>query len=347
MPVLVFIHGGAFTQGSAAKPTYDGTRFAKDGVIQVNIAYRLNGLGFLPAEELEEEYGYIGNTGVLDQIAGLEWVKENIGYFGGDPDNITVSGESAGSFSVSNLILSPLAEGLFDKAIMESGNLLGQPLAAPLSNGKTSQALENAERLMESLGAETFVDMLDADADDIASESNFEMNIIHPSDQAFFPVFDGVIIPENPYSALQNGDYNGVDILAGYNTDEGTLFVDEGISEQDYISLVENIFGGNAPAVLERYPVDEEHTATDRARFMMKMGLRMGSDVLRTSSAPTATTRTCTILITAYPPLTRRASVRCTRWNYISYSTPSPPRYCSAMRTGRLLTKCITGGSIL
>lgn len=278
-PVLVFIHGGAFTQGSASKSMYDGTRFVQDGVVQVNISYRLNGLGFLTSEELEDETGYIGNAGMLDQIAGLRWVQENIERFGGDPNNVTISGESAGSFSVSNLILSPLAEGLFHKAIMESGNVLGQPLVAPLSNGDKSQALGNAERLMESLEATSLDDMRKADALAIAENSNFVMDIIHPSDTAFFPVFDGVVLPENPYQALADGAYNSVDILGGYNTDEGTLFVEEGISEQDYVDLVEAIFGENAPAVLERYPVDEANSATDRARFMMKMGLRAGTDV--------------------------------------------------------------------
>lgn len=277
-PVLVFIHGGAFTQGSASKPMYDGTRFAQDGVVQVNLSYRLNGLGLFASPELAEEGGFVGNAAVLDQIAGLTWVKENIERFGGDPGNITVSGESAGAFSVSNLILSPLADGLFQKAIMESGNVLGQSLVAPLSSGDEGQALANAERLMEGLGAASLQDMREADAHEIAALSDFEMNIVQPSDKAFFPVFDGTVLPENPYGALMSGAYNGVDILGGYNADEGTLFVEEGIGEQEYADLAEHVFGDEAAAVLERYPVDAENTATDRARFIMEMGLRMGTD---------------------------------------------------------------------
>lgn len=279
MPVLVFIHGGAFTQGSASKPLYNGTRFAQDGVVQVNLAYRLNALGFMPTPELEEEYKTTGNVGVLDQIAGLKWVKENIEAFGGDPDNITICGESAGSWSVSNMILSPMSEGLFKKAIMESGTVLGTPITSPLSNGSMEQAKENRARLMDALKVKNLEELRSVDAHEIAVESNFEMDMTNPSNKAFFPVFDGKILPKDPYAALNSGQYNKVDILAGYNTDEGTLFIKDGISEQVYTEFVERIFGDNAQKVLERYPVDKNNTPTDRARFIIKMGMRMGGDV--------------------------------------------------------------------
>ncbi len=279
MPVLVFIHGGAFTQGSPAKTTYDGTRFAQDGVVQVNIAYRLNALGFMPSEEITEEYGNFGNNGVLDQIQALTWVKENIEQFGGDPQNITICGESAGAFSVSNLMLSPKAEGLFQKAIIESGTTVSQAVTAPFCDGTTTQALGNAQRLMDSLNVESIEELRQAGAQEVADASAFSLDMLHPSRQAFFPVFDGDILPEDPLAAIENGAFNKVKLLVGYNTDEGSIFIDESMTEQQYDEFLENLFPKSAGKVQERYPVDEQHTPADRARNIVKMGFRMGGDL--------------------------------------------------------------------
>ncbi len=279
LPVYVFIHGGAYVSGSPSDPLYNGTVFAKDGIIQVNITYRMNALGFLTSQELQETYGSSGNMGTLDQIAALEWVKENIAAFGGDPNNITIGGESAGSFSVSNLIQSPLAKGLFQRAILESGNLLGQPLTMPLASGDTEQAYDLSQRFMEEVGAETVEDLRKMDAQAIAEASLFSMNVIEPFPYCFWPVFDGVVIPEDPYAAVVEGSINDVDILAGFNTDEGEGFVPEGISEEQYTGYVRSIFGDNADAVLERFPVNAEFTPTARARDIFKVSLRVGTEV--------------------------------------------------------------------
>jgi para-nitrobenzyl esterase len=126
-PVLVWIHGGALTRGSGATPTYDGTNFAKQGVVLVTINYRLGPLGYLAHPELTSESPQhaSGNYGVLDQIAALKWVQKNIAAFGGDPNNVTIFGESAGSWSVNVLVAAPLAKGLFQRAIGESGSTFG------------------------------------------------------------------------------------------------------------------------------------------------------------------------------------------------------------------------------
>lgn len=279
LPVFVFIHGGAFATGGANMDLYDGTRFARDGVIQINLAYRLNALGFLASKEMEEKYGYIGNAGILDQIAGLKWIQENIEQFGGDPHNITICGESAGAFSVSNLIMSPLAEGLFNKAIMESGNLLGQQMIAPLACGDLNQAMLTSKLFMESIGAETIADLQEIDAKILAEASAFSTDVTNPSVTNFWPVFDGKTLPKNPYKALLDGNYNKVDIIAGFNTDEGSIFVPGGIDEGTYKEYVKVVFGQKADKVLERFPVDENHTPTDRARYLILNGLRFGSDV--------------------------------------------------------------------
>lgn len=279
LPVYVFIHGGAYVSGSPSEPLYDGTAFAKDGIIQVNVTYRMNALGFLPLKEAETTYGSLGNTGTLDQIAALKWVQENIEAFGGDPQKITIGGESAGSFSTSNLIESPLAKGLFQRAILESGNLLGQSITMPLATGNKEQAYQLGEDFMKEIGANSLEDLRKMDAQTIAEKSLFSKNVIEPYPYAMWPVFDGVVIPENPYAAIINGATNDVDILAGFNTDEGEGFVPEGITLEQYTHYVTSIFGEKAAAVLARFPVDEDHSPTDRAREIFKVGLRVGSEV--------------------------------------------------------------------
>lgn len=279
LPVYVFIHGGAYVSGSPSDPLYDGTAFAKDGIIQVNISYRMSALGFLATKEGEETYGTLGNMGTLDQIEALKWIKENIASFGGDPENITIGGESAGSFSVSNLMESPLTKGLFNRAILESGNLLGQSIIMPLSTGDKEQAYDLSRRFMESVGAKTLQDLRNMDAQAIVEASIFSMNIIEPAPYCMWPVFDGKVTFENPYAAVVNGSINDVDILAGFNTDEGESFVPEGVTEQQYIDFVNRIFGEKAGEVLARFPVDESHTPTDRAREIFKVGLRVGTEV--------------------------------------------------------------------
>lgn len=279
LPVFIWIHGGAFANGSPAKPTYEGSSFAKSGIIQINVTYRLNALGFFGSKDLVKENGVQGNLGLLDQIAALKWVKENIKKFGGDPENITIGGESAGAFSVSNLMVSPLSKGLFQRAILESGNILGQPVVMPYASGDQVQADELADRFMASLEADSIDGLRKMDAAKIAKASKFNGDITKPAPYSFWPVFDGKALPENPYKAVKTGDMQKVDILTGYNTDEGSMFVPAGITAGAYHIFLERIFKEDAGKVLERFPVDSNHTATQRARQIFTMALRMGNDI--------------------------------------------------------------------
>lgn len=273
-PVLIFIHGGAYAQGSPSYPKYDGTAFAQDGIIQVNIAYRLNALGFVNDTSMGESGG---NLGTLDQIVALQWVHDNIAAFGGDPERVTICGESAGAFSVSAMMFSPKAKGLFQRAILQSGNLLSQPIIMPGASGSDIQSRETTKAFLQSLGYDSLETLKSADGQLLADASGFSMDLTAPLPYSFFPAFNGSILPENPYRALRSGDLNSVDIITGCNTDEGSIFIPDGQTEKDYRAFVSMIFDRDASKVLTRFPVDTRHTATQRMRQIVQYGYVMGS----------------------------------------------------------------------
>ncbi len=279
LPVLVYIHGGGFSDGSPAKFVFDGSHFARDGVIQVNLGYRLGALGFMAFEKIEKEHGFLGNCGLLDQLAALHWVQENIHFFGGDKNCVTLSGESAGSFSVSSLLLSPYAKGLFHRAILESGNILGQPILAPEAAGGRRQAIVNSQAYAAAMQRKSLPGMQTIDARALVRGCAFQANMLEAPRYNFWPVFDGKLLPENPYDALQNAPINEVDILCGYNAEEGTFFISRNATEEDYIRLCQRIFGAKSYEVLRHFPTNKEYSAAKRARDLIEMGLRFGSDV--------------------------------------------------------------------
>ncbi len=279
LPVLVYIHGGGFSEGSPAKPVFDGTHFAENGVVQVNISYRLGALGFMAFEKVEAEHGFLGNLGLLDQIAALRWIQENIAFFGGNPACVTICGESAGAFSVSSLILSPLAKGLFHRAIMQSGNILGQPILAPMNPGCRGTALLQSRSYAASFRCSSLSGLRKLDAKLLSRGCAFKDNLLTPPRYNFWPVFDGRLLPENPYAALTRGPINEVDILAGFNSDEGTLFIPKNTTEEDYLQLCLRVFGANGGEVAAHFACCTGHTPASRARELIQMGLRFGSDV--------------------------------------------------------------------
>jgi para-nitrobenzyl esterase len=222
-PVLVWIHGGGFVNGSGAVSGYDGTRFARDGVVCVTINYRLGVDGFLLID------GTPANRGLLDQIAALRWVRENIAAFGGDPDTVTIAGESAGAMSVTTLLSMPAAEGLFHRAIAQSG--AGQHVLSPQTAAKVTAAL--AEQLGVPPTAEGFsgvgIDEL------VAGQRALAATIAATPDPAKWgeitrnlmmlePVVDGAVVPALPLERLQQGVSSGIDVLIGSNADEHALF---------------------------------------------------------------------------------------------------------------------------
>ncbi len=247
-PVMVYIHGGAFTLGSASDPWYDGTSFAtRHNIVVVSINYRLGILGFVSLKDLAgADAGYTGNCGLLDQIAALRWVRENISAFGGDPDQVTVMGESAGAMSIGALLGMPAAQGLFRRAILQSGaagNLATRP-----------QATKVAQALLAKLDLET--SQLSALADvplETLLKIQPELGREFGGVQAFSPLIDGETLPQHPLAMIAQGSAADVAILAGTNRDEWRLFaMMSGGSKVDEGQL-KRIFGDAAQQALATY----------------------------------------------------------------------------------------------
>jgi para-nitrobenzyl esterase len=273
LPVYVFIHGGGYGAGTGNEKTFDGTSFAQNGVVTVTFNYRISTLGFFVSQETYNQYGTTGNWGLLDQIKALEWVRDNIAAFGGDPNQVTVGGESAGSWSVSALILSPLAKGLFRSAIMESGTILGLRSYLP-SRGNLEKAIEASQAFFDIFGAsdtaEGLKELRQVDADILNYLSPFATNRTLQQ-QAFFylPVLDGKVLPEAPVTALKEGNYNKVNLLIGVNHDEGSLFAPAAIDNASYKTLAVRMIGKDYAAFMERFPIDENNTVAQRARELI------------------------------------------------------------------------------
>jgi para-nitrobenzyl esterase len=224
LPVMVWIHGGAFVNGSGAVTQYTGDRFARDGVVCVTINYRLGCDGFLLLDDATP------NRGLLDQIAALEWVRENIAAFGGDPDNVTIFGESAGAMSVTTLLSMPRAAGLFRRAIPASG--AGHHVLPPETARLVTAEL--AQRLGLAPTREDFaavpVDRLAAaqmqlSADILLDPDPGRWREIPGNLMAYEPVVDGEILPARPIDGIAGGSGRGVDLLVGTNRDEHRLFL--------------------------------------------------------------------------------------------------------------------------
>jgi para-nitrobenzyl esterase len=223
-PVMVWIHGGAFSNGNSALPMYDGHAFARDGVVLVSINYRLGVEGFALLPDAP------ANRGLLDQVAALEWVRDNIAAFGGDPANVTIFGESAGAMSVATLLGMPMARGLYKQAIAQSGaaQVGASPQDARLVTAELSAVLgfeATAANLAavppeKAIAAQATVRDAMALAPDPA---RYGATVVAHS-MAFIPVVDGDVLPVHPLAALQNGHGRDVPLLAGTNTEEFRLF---------------------------------------------------------------------------------------------------------------------------
>jgi para-nitrobenzyl esterase len=209
-PVMMWIYGGGFTGGSGGLTWYDGENLASKGPVIVTMNYRLGSLGFFAHPELAKESGHnaSGNYGMMDAIAALQWIKRNISAFGGDPNNVTIAGESAGAMMVGALVGSPLAKGLFNRAIAQSGGYMGLTMGR-MTPGQTAQA--NGVKTMEALGVKTLAELRAKPLNELTGLSAGGL------------IVDGHVIPEDLSLTFMNGKQNVVDVLTGSNKDEANF----------------------------------------------------------------------------------------------------------------------------
>ena len=221
LAVFVYIHGGAYTEGSGAIDVYDGENLAKKGIIVVTINYRLGVLGFLAHPELtaESPHHVSGNYGILDQMAALEWIRKNIAAFGGDPSRVAIAGQSAGAGSVNSLILMPQAAGLFHRAITESGTRYSNSF---LGMQTMEQAEEQGVEFAESKGASTLAELRAMSAEElIARDPDAPW-------QRFGPVIDGYYQPGDMMTVFAEGKQNDTPFINGFNAGETRYMGDRG-----------------------------------------------------------------------------------------------------------------------
>ncbi|MEW6553994.1 MAG: carboxylesterase/lipase family protein [Actinomycetota bacterium] len=277
LPVMVWIHGGAFRSGSGSLAIYDGHNLAEKDVVVVTINYRLGALGLMahPLLSEESEHGVSGNYGLLDQVAALEWVRDNIDVLGGDPDNVTVFGESAGGMSILDLMVSPLAEGLFDRAIVESGPMLD--LGLPINEFPTlEEAEKTGEEISRELGCDEEEDELAAlrevSPDELLAASSGENEFFSPINLS--PNVDGYLLPEVPSEAFAAGGQHAVPLLTGVNANEGTIFLPD-VTLNQYQLMGNYLYGEYATEVEALYPAQTEtevKAAMDRLITEMGFG---------------------------------------------------------------------------
>ncbi len=255
-PVLFWIHGGGFVVGSGSEPRYDGTKLAERGVVVVTVNHRLNALGYLAHPALTAEAGSSGNYAMLDLIAALQWVKHNIAAFGGDPERVTIAGESAGSMACSVLMCSPLAEGLFAGVIGQSGGLLATPVESLMT---LPEAEAHGLAFAKKLGVAT--------AEELRFVSAYDILDAAPG-LGYRPIIDGHVLTEHPREIFAKGLHHDVPMLAGWNRDEGFNFnvSNWGDGKKGVAHWLNAHFGKHAKDAQARYAVASAKQAKQSAR---------------------------------------------------------------------------------
>jgi para-nitrobenzyl esterase len=285
LPVMVWIYGGGFVNGGSSPAVYSGHKFAENGVVLVSFNYRLGRFGFFAFPELTKENadGMLGNYGFMDQIAALQWVKRNIAAFGGDPSNVTIFGESAGGFSVHALLMSPLAEGLFSKAIIESGggrtNLGGlRYLSTALPHGPASaetSGIAFAEKMgIHGVDKQALSALRNLSADQVCNK----LNMASMNDDTYSgPMIDGKVVVGDPLSVYLSGASAAVPLMVGANsmdigfsfaTSKEALFAPFGPLKDQAMAAYDPSGSGDLHAV--GYEVGEDRFMIEPARFVAR-----------------------------------------------------------------------------
>lgn len=275
-PVFVWIHGGAFTEGSGEVAVYDGAELARKGLVVITINYRLGVFGFLAHPELTKESGRnaSGNYGLLDVVAALEWARKNIAAFGGDPQRVTIAGQSAGAFAVHALTASPLAKGLFHRAIAESGSGVGR------RNRDLAEAEKDGVKFAESKGAHSIRELRAMSAGDLTGGG-----------MRFGPVVDGWFLPSDASAIFAQGKQNDAPMLTGLTADEGSASPTYGkLKADEFKKQAQQRYGDLADTFLNFYPSDDDAQSgvsqkqSAREQGMISMAL-WAAERARTSKA--------------------------------------------------------------
>jgi para-nitrobenzyl esterase len=256
LPVMFWIHGGGYSGGSGNEPRHNGDFLPLKGVVLVTINYRLGVFGFLATSEMAKEAnGVAGNYGLMDMVAALEWVKANIGEFGGDPGNVTIFGESAGSAAVSTLIASPMAKGLFAKGIGESGGALGTGV---LGQDSLDARMKRDDKWLESTGAKSLAELRAMPTDKVLAAAKGRGMV------GFGPDVDGRFLTEPVAAVYAAGTQAKVPLIAGWNRDEG-YYQSIGMTAAKWKAQAGKLFGDRADAFLKLYAGETDEQAIESA----------------------------------------------------------------------------------
>ncbi len=253
LPVIVFIYGGGYTIGSSGMPNYGGEAVAKSGAIFVNFNYRVGALGFLAHPELSKEQGgHSGNYGTMDQTAALKWVHDNIAQFGGDPDKVVISGQSAGARSVATQIFTPEARGLFKAAMMSSGcNFRSATVGL-------SEAEQIGVKFQQRLGAADLAAMRNMPADKIVgAQAENQLGLSVSGVRVAGPIIDGKVLPKPLPEMMAEGNFAKVPIIASFNEDDmsfGFGALTKASTVAEYTAAANTMYGANAAEFLKLYP---------------------------------------------------------------------------------------------
>ena len=249
LPVLVYIHGGSLTTGQPSYSEYNGETLAREGIVVVNLGYRLGVFGFLAEEELaaESPNGTTGNYGLLDQIRALEWVRDNIAAFGGDPGQVTVAGESAGASCVNALCVSPLSEGLFVRAIAESSGITAR---TPYHSFRTlERALETGKAIRAEFGAASIAELRAVPAEEL-------VHTAHSNDSL---TVDGWAVTEQPCLSYEKGKNHETALLQGFNVHEADFFcIGTKVDAENYVEALRPLYGAWAEDAAAAFPPAEQ-----------------------------------------------------------------------------------------
>lgn len=251
LPVLVWIYGGGFVSGSGACAIYDGKALAKQGIVYVTINYRVGVFGFMAHPDLTAESSHksSGNYGLMDQIAALRWVKNNIAAFGGDPEKVTIAGQSAGSMSVRSLVASPLTKGLFRGAIAQSGAMTGRPATTLESAEKTGTMLS------EKIKSTDIGSLRKLPADSVLSlASTLPFG-------SFAPIVDGYVLPQDANTIFEEKKHQDVPVVAGWVMGDAGLVMRQPKSAADFVKDASKTFGEKSSEFLKLFPAGSDDEA--------------------------------------------------------------------------------------